>query len=382
MTAFPMTDEQRQLVDALRDFARKELNADVAERDRKGEFPLDLWKKCAAMDIMALPFPAELGGCGLDFLSTVMAMETLSYACKDAGLIHAIGTQLISGQLLNLFGSDDQKRRYLPAIARGELIAAQAITEADSGSDALSMLTRAAKDGDRFVLDGRKMFITNGSVADLIFVLAVTDPARKAMGGHSFFLCEKGQPGFSHGTPFDKMGLRTLSNCELVFESCALPAGALVGREGMGAVIFNEMMEWERILFAACHLGQLVRVQETCVRYAKERKQFGQPIGKFEFVSGKIARMKINQELLRLMVYQAAAKKDAKQRAALEASTVKVFGSESLKSACLDAVQVHGAYGFMTEYEIERDLRDSIAGTIYSGTVEMNLLIIARLLGL
>jgi alkylation response protein AidB-like acyl-CoA dehydrogenase len=382
MIDFSLTDEQQHLQKVIKDFARKELNDDIAGRDKKAEFSTALWSKCAAMDIMALPFPSEYGGCGLDFLTTTAAIEAFSYACKDSGLVHAVCTQLISGLLLNIFGNEDQKRQYLPLISRGEAIAAQAITEADSGSDALSMLTKAIKSGAQYVLDGRKMFITNGSIADLIFVLALTDPGRKTMGAHSFFLCEKERAGLSRGNPFEKMGLRTLQNCEIIFDSCGLPAANLVGREGQGAIIFNEMMEWERILFGACHLGNLTRIIETCVRYAKDRKQFGQPIGKFQSISNKIARMKINQELIRPLVYQAASHKDNNRRAAMEASIIKVFASESLKSACLDAVQIHGAYGYMTEFEIERDLRDSIAATIYSGTVEMNLLIIAKLLGL
>lgn len=382
MLDLSLTEEQKQLQKVIADFARKELNGDLAARDQKGQFPLDNWRKCASMDIMALPFPVELGGCGLDFLSTSIAIETLSYACKDSGLVLAIGTQLISGLLLNLFGNEEQKREYIPRLARGEIIAAQAITEADAGSDAFSMLTKAVRSEDQYIIDGRKMFTTNGSIADIIFVLAVTDPGRKTMGGHSFFVCEKGRTGLSHGNPFEKMGLRTLQNCELIFDACSLPSANLIGREGQGAIIFNEMMEWERILFGACHLGSLARIIETCVRYAKERKQFGQSIGKYQLVANKIARMKINQELIRPMIYQTAAQKDSNKRAAMEASVIKVFASESLKNACLDAVQIHGAYGYMVEYEIERDLRDSIASTIYSGTSEMNQLIIAKLLGL
>jgi len=377
-----LTAEQNQLRKTITDFSRKELNVDVAAHDRQGVFPLELWKKCAAMDIMALPFPEEYGGCGLDFLSTTVAIEALSYGCKDSGLVHGICAHLISGLLIKLFGSEEQKRLYLPRISRGEMIAAQAISEADAGSDVLSMLTKATRQGTEYIIDGRKMFISNASVADVILVLAVTDPGRKTMGAHSFFLLEKGVPGLSCGKAFEKMGLRTLQNSEVIIDVCPVSSDKLVGKEGQGAIIFNEMMEWERILFGACHLGSLTRVMETSVRYAKERKQFGQPIGKYQSVSNKIARMKISEELIRPLVHRAAAKKDLKQRAAKEASVIKVFASESLKSACLDAIQVHGAYGYMVEFEIEQDLRDSISSTIYSGTTEMNMQIIARLMGL
>jgi alkylation response protein AidB-like acyl-CoA dehydrogenase len=180
----------------------------------------------------------------------------------------------------------------------------------------------------------------------------------------------------------EKMGLRTLQNCELIFDGCTVPSTNLIGKEGQGALMFNEIMEWERILYGACHVGTMMRISETCVRYARERKQFGQPIGKFQSVANKIAKMKVNIELAKLMVYKAALMKDKRKRATMEASIIKVFASESLKSACLDAVQIHGAYGYMTEFEIEKDLRDSIASTIYSGTSEINTMIIAKLLGL
>jgi hypothetical protein len=226
------------------------------------------------------------------------------------------------------------------------------------------------------------MFVSNGPVADVVLVLALTDPRRKAMGAHSFFLCEKDYKGLSCGKPLEKMGLRTLQNCEIVLDSCKVPFENIVGREGQGALIFSEMMEWERILFGGCHLGNLNRIMEVCIRYAKERKQFGQPIGKYQSVSNKIARMKINHELIAPLVYLTAVQKSNNGRTAMGASVIKVFASESLKSACLDAIQIHGAYGYMSEFEIERDLRDSIASTIYSGTAELNMMIIARLLGL
>jgi alkylation response protein AidB-like acyl-CoA dehydrogenase len=232
------------------------------------------------------------------------------------------------------------------------------------------------------VIDGTKMFISNGPVADLVLVLAVTNPERKGFGAHSLLLVERDRPGFSAGRPFSKMGLRSLQNSELVFEGCRVPAGNLVGKAGQGSVLFHEIMEWERIVFGACHVGTLARLVERCVAQARDRKQFGQPIGRFQAISGKIVQMKVNLELARLMVYKAATLKDQGQRATLEASALKIFASESLRSAALDTVQIHGASGYMTETQLERDLRDSVAGTLYSGTVELNALIISKLLGL
>jgi hypothetical protein len=379
---FSITEQQRELQKAIIEFAQKELNQDVILRDKQSTFPLDLWQKCAQMDLMALPFPEKYGGCGMDFFTTVLSIEALASSCKDAGLVHAIITQLVSGLLLNLFGNEEQKTKYLIPVARGQKIAAQAVTEAEAGSDVFSLRTRAERRNGTYAIEGSKIFISNGSIANFVFVLALTNPAKKTLGSHSFFIVEKGQKGFDSGKPIEKMGLRTLQNSELVFDGCIIPAANLVGKEGQGAVIFHEIMEWERILFGACHVGTMMRITEAGVNQARKRRQFGQPIGKFQSISEKIARMKMSGELARLMVYKAAVLKDERKRAALEASIIKVFAGESLKEACMDALQIHGAFGYMTEAEVERDLRDSVASTIYSGTSEINTLIIARLLGL
>jgi alkylation response protein AidB-like acyl-CoA dehydrogenase len=373
--------QQEDLRQTIVRFAKKELNRDVVERDRTAEFPLELWRKCAELDLCALPFPEEHGGCGLDFVTTVLAVEALAYACHDSGLVHALLTQLVSGVAINIYGSPELKQHHLPAVCRGESIVAQAATEADSGSDVFSMRTRAVQQDGAYVVTGNKMFISNGPLADIVLVLALTNPERKGFG-HSMLLVEKDTPGFSSSRAFEKMGLRTLQNSELVFEECRVPGENLIGKEGQGALIFTEVMEWERVLFGACHVGTMMRIVEACTAFAKERKQFGQPIGKYQAVSSKIARIKMNLELARLMVLKAAALKDDGRRAALEAAIIKVFASESLRSACLDAVQIHGASGYMTETQIERELRDSVASTIYSGTVELNTVIISKLLGL
>jgi hypothetical protein len=380
---FSYTDEQVDLRESIIKFSAQELNEDIAEHDRKGIFPADKWKKCADMQIMALPFPEEYGGHGADFLTTVLSYNALGYACKDAGLVHAIGTQILCGLQILMFGNDEQKKRLLPAVCKGEKILAQAITEPGSGSDALSMRTRAEKADDaQYILNGSKIFITNGPIADVVVVYAVTDPAKKTLGGISCFIVEKEFAGFERCKPLEKMGLKTLQNGELVFENCSVPPTNLLGREGQGALIFNESMELERCFLPAAHLGTMERVTEKCVRYVNERSAFGHNIGKFQSVANKIAQMKVNIELSKLMLHKAAVLKDQKKRASLEASIGKLFISESLKKTCLDAVQIHGGYGFMTEYEIERDLRDSIASTIYSGTSEMQHNMIARMMGL
>ena len=378
---FTLTDPQLELRRTIVELG-KTLGGGMIQRDHEAMFSRELWRKCAALGICGLPFPEAYGGAGQDLLTTAISVEALAYSCRDAGLVHALLTQLVAGVALNTFGSDALKQRYLPALCSGEQIFAQAATEAGAGSDVFAMRTRAEPVDGGYVLNGTKLFISNGPVADVVIVLAASSAERKGFGGHSLFAVERGTPGFRAGKPFLKMGLRTLLNSELVFEDCHVPAQNLVGKPGQGQLAFHEVMEWERILFAAAHVGTMARVGEACVAHAKSRQQFGQPIGKFQAVATKIARMQMNTELARLLVHKAATLKDRGKRATFEAAAIKVFAAESLRDACLDAVQIHGASGYMTESEIERDLRDSIAGTIYSGTVEVNLDIIARLAGL
>ena len=376
------TEEQKALRKTVSDFARRELNPGVAERDRTSTFPRDLWERCAEMRILAMPFPESCGGDGFDFVTTVAVFHVLGYACKDSGLVHSLVTQVICGMQIYLFGNQEQKNQLLPELASGKLIYSQGITEPGSGSDAFAMRTNAVKAEGGYTLNGTKTMISNAPVADRALIFAVTDPTKKVLGGLSCFLIFKGNPGFYAGKPMEKMGLRTMMNGEIVLNDCYVPASSLVGREGQGAILFNEALEWERILISACLLGQLERVLEECIQYAKEREAFGQSIGSFQAISHKIAKMKMNSELGRLALYNAASLKNLHNRAALECSITKLFISESLKQACLDAVQIRGGYGYMLEYGVERELRDSIASTIYSGTSEIQVNIIARLAGL
>ncbi|MCX5747659.1 MAG: acyl-CoA dehydrogenase family protein, partial [Proteobacteria bacterium] len=305
--SFTCTEQQDQWRTTIVEFARAQLNAGIIQRDHEAVFSQAQWRKCAALGLCGLPFPEVYGGGDLDFLSTVLSVEALAYACHDAGLVHAILTQLLTGISIRIFGSDEQKQRYLPPLCDGTKIVAQAATESDSGSDVFAMRTRAER-GDGYVLNGSKFFISNGPNADFVLVLAATADTAKH---HSMFIVERAFPGFRAGKPLMKMGLRTLLNSELVFEDCHVPLANLVGKEHQGSVIFGEAMEWERILIAAAHLGTMRRVHESCTAYAKSRHQFGQAIGKFQAVSTKIARMQMNAELARLMVYKAASLKDA-----------------------------------------------------------------------
>lgn len=379
---FELTDEQKLWRETIVRFSREELDYDLAEQEKSGVFPWEAWRKCADMQLMALPFPEQYGGGGVDFLTTVLSLNAFGYACKDAGLVHAIATQILCGLQLYLFGSEELKEKYLPVLCRGEKVFAQAITEPGSGSDALSMRTRAEKKGDLFCLNGSKTFITNGPMADVVIVFAVTDPQKKSLGGISCLVIEEDLKGFQKCKPLEKMGLCTLQNGELFFDNCEVATDRLLGKEGQGAIIFNESMEWERSLLPAAHLGTMERILETSVKYAKERSAFGKAIGSYQSVANKLSLMKMNIELGKGILYRCATLKDRKKRAPLEASICKLFISESLKQSCLDSVQIHGGYGYMREYEIERDLRDSIASTIYSGTSELQHNIISRFMGL
>ncbi len=380
---FTLSDTQLIQWESIVEFSRRELNANVRENDSKGSFPMENWKKCAEMGLLSLITPEQYGGVGEDLLSSALSIEAFSYGCEDGGLVHAVITQLCCIVLLSLYGTQQQKQNYLGRLSSGELIAAQSITEPDAGSDVLAMRTRVEGRDIGYLITGSKVFISNGPLADLVFVFAKSGEGKSSFGGDvSCLMVEKGSAGYSVGSPLSKMGLRTLQNSELFFDEVCVPEDMMLGKSGHGMFIFNECIEWERVFMTAAHLGTLERVLEKSVNYVKTRKQFGKEIGKNQSVSNKLGAMKMNLELGKLMLYKMAWLKDQGKRVPLEASLGKLFVSESLKSACLDAVQVHGAYGYMQEYDVERDLRDSVAATIYSGTSEMQRNIIASILGL
>jgi L-prolyl-PCP dehydrogenase len=379
---FTFTKEQQEFRKTIIDFARRELNPGLVERDKTGTFSRELWDKCAEMRLMALPFPESMGGDGFDLVTTMAIYHALGYACKDAGLIMALATQLICGFTIQLFGNPQQIEQLMPDLVSGKLIYCQGITEPGSGSDAFAMRTSAVKRNNGYALNGTKTMISNGPITDRALIYAVTDPNRKTLSKISCFLVSKEDAGFSTGKPLEKMGLRTLMNGELICTDCHIPASAMIGCEGQGVMLFSEVVEWERVLVAAYLTGTLERVMEECVHYAKDREAFGKPIAELQAISHKIAAMKMNVELGRLALYNSASLKNRRKGAAMETSVAKLFISESLKQACLDAVQIRGGYGYMTEYEVERDLRDSIATTIYSGTSEMQANTLARFAGL
>ena len=381
---FALSEDQKLLYDQVARFARQELCKGAGERDREQAFPHDLWLACGAMGLQGLPVPEAYGGSGLDSLSTAIALEALGYGCEDAGLVFSICAHLLSCVVpIWKYGSEEQKQRYLPGLCDGTRIGVHAMTEPGSGSDAFALRTRAVPDGaGGFRIDGTKIFISNGPVADLVIVFAMTDAAKGYHGGVTAFLVEQGTPGFRVSQKLEKMGLRSSPLGELVFDDVHVPAEAVLGGVGAGSTMFTRAMDWERTCLFASHVGQLERLLEKSVDYARQRTQFGQPIGKFQGVSHKVADMKVMLEAARLLVYRAAWRLDRSKSGSLDASIAKLFVSESLVRAALDTVQIFGGYGLMAEYDVERNLRDALCSTIYSGTSEMQRNIIARWLGL
>jgi alkylation response protein AidB-like acyl-CoA dehydrogenase len=378
---FAWNEEQAAFRKEVLRFAREELKDDVIARDHNEEFSRPLWEKCAKFGIQGLPIPVEYGGGGADILTTVCALEALGYGCHDNGLLFSINAHMWSSEIpIWNFGTEAQKKKYLPGLVSGGL-GLHAMTEPGSGSDAYSLKTRAERKGDKYILNGSKTFSSNAPNADVTIVFANLDPTR-GPNGVTAFLVDKGTPGFTVGRKLHKMGLRTSPMAEIALQDCEIPVENLLGKEFGGQAVFTSSMEWERICILASHLGAMQRIMETCVKYAKERKQFGEPIGKFPAIANKIADMDVRLETGRLVLYKAAWMKSQGRHPLREASIAKLYVSEACVKSCLDAIQLHGGYGYMTEYELERELRDAIAGTIYSGTSEVHRVIIANMQGL
>ena len=379
---FDLTDDQKAFRSTLIDFASRHLNQGIAERDEAHEFSHESWKKCAEFGIQGLPIPESYGGQGADPLTMVLAMEALGYSCRDNGLIFSLNAQMWSCEVpIVRFGTEEQKQRYLPGLCDGSIIGIQGMSEPDSGSDAFSLATLARREGDEFVLNGSKTFITNAPVADVFVVFASSDRSKGAFG-LSAFLVDRQTPGVDIGTPFRKMGLRTSPMSEIVFKDCRIPATNLLGPFGAGMAIFNHSMEWERGIILASAVGTMQRQLEAAVAYARQRRQFGQPIGKFQAVSHKLADMKVQLEAGRLLLYQLGWAMGNGRATGMESAMVKLFLSESLVRSSMESILIHGGYGYMTDSEIERDLRDAIAGRIYSGTSDIQRNLIARFMGL
>jgi alkylation response protein AidB-like acyl-CoA dehydrogenase len=380
---FSFTEEQQILKETIVRFASKELNDRILERDRQHLFPQGLWLKAGELRLQGLPVPEKYGGSGLDPLSTAIALEALGYGCEDSGLVFSICAHLLSCVIpIWKFGSEEQKQRYLSKLCNGSFIGVHAMTEPGAGSDAFAMTTKAEACENGYRINGTKTFISNGSIADLVIVFAVTNPAKGYYGGVTAFIVEKATAGFRASQTFEKMGLRTAPLSELVFDGVWVRPDAVLGGVGAGSAIFSHAMDWERVCLFASHVGTMERLLEKTIAYAVTRRQFGQVIGKYQGVSHRIADMKVHLEAARLLVYKAASLLDRTKTVSLDAAMAKLFVSESLVKIALDSLQIHGGNGYMVEYGLERAVRDAIGSTIYSGTSEIQRNIIARWLGL
>ncbi len=374
-------EDQRALRAGLAEWCEA-LSADHIEQDASGVFPWDKWKLIKECGILRLPFDECWGGLGQDLLTTMYVLEGLGYGCRDGGLNFSVSTHIVStGIPVQNFGSADLKARYMPAICAGDRIGAHAITEPDGGSDALAMRTRARRDGDHYVLDGSKTFVSNGAVADLFVIYAKTHPDAGPLG-LTPFLVERGTPGFEISKPIAKMGLRTSPLTELFFHECRVPADNVIGRPGGGFIVLDHVMKWEILCSFVINLGEMEQRLERCIDYARTRKQFGAPIGSFQAIAHKIADMKVGVELTRKCLFGAAETVFENKNATTDLAIAKLVASEHNLASAAAAVQIFGGNGYMAEYGLEKDLRNAVAGTIYSGTSEIQRNRISSMLGL
>jgi alkylation response protein AidB-like acyl-CoA dehydrogenase len=374
--------EQAEFFDSVYRFAGT-LSDDVRELDRTGGFSRENWDRCGRFGIQGLPAPEAYGGGGADAVTTMLALEALGYGCADNGLVFSINAHLWTSVVpLWTFGTEDQKGRWLPGLCEGSIVGCHTITEPEAGSDAFGMRATGRKVGDGFVLNGRKTFITNAPIADLFIVFTRTEPEGIGPFGISAFLVERGTAGLIVESATEKLGLRTSPMSDVVLDDCFVPASAMLGGPGHGGEIFQASMRWERACIMASQVGTMRRTMDACIAYARQRRQFGQPIAKYESVADKIANMKIAVEASRALVLRVGWLMDHGHDTTTDAAVAKAFVSEANVRTHLDAVQVHGGYGYMTEFGVERALRDAVGGTIYSGTTEIQRRIIARGLGL
>jgi alkylation response protein AidB-like acyl-CoA dehydrogenase len=380
---FTLSTEQESMRREIVKFARATLNDGVIARDREQEFSRELWRECARIGLLGLPVPEEYGGAGLDPLSTAIALDAFGYGCTDHGLVFSVCAHLLSCVIpVWRFGNEEQKQKYLPGLCDGSIVGIHAMTEPGSGSDSFALRTRAEVDGEGFRINGSKTFISNAPVADVIIIFAMTDPVKGYHGGVTAFLTERGTTGLTVSRKIEKMGLRTSPFGELAFDDLWLPKTAILGSLGGGSHIFTHAMDWERICLFASHVGQIERLMEQAVKYARTRQQGGKAIGKYQGVAHKIADMKVQLEAARLLTYKSASRLDKTRAVSLDAAMTKLFVSETLVRTALDVLQVYGGYGYTVEYEVERAVRDALGSTIYSGTSEVQRNIIAAWMGL
>lgn len=372
---FTLTREQEFVKQMVKEFAENEVKPIAAEIDETERFPIENVKKMARFNMMGIPFPVEYGGAGGDNLSYIIAVEELSKVCGSTGVILSAHTSLCAG-LIHQFGNAMQKEKYLIPLAKGEKLGAFGLTEPNAGTDAAGQQTTAILEGDHYVINGSKIFITNGGAADTFVIFAMTDKS-KGVKGISAFILEKGYKGFSIGKKENKLGIRASSTTELIFENCIVPKENLVGQEGKGFGIAMKTLDGGRIGIAAQALGIAEGAYEEALKYMKERKQFGKSLSAFQGLQWMIAELDVKIEAARFLVYKAAKNKDNGLPYSVEAARAKLFASETAMEVTTKVVQIFGGYGYTKDYPVERMMRDAKITEIYEGTSQVQKMVIA-----
>ena len=372
---FSLSKQEQLFLQMIREFAEKEVKPLAAEVDESERFPMETVQKMAKLGIMGIPFPVELGGAGGSNILYTMAVEELSRVCATTGVIVSAHTSLCCAPIME-HGTPEQKAKYLPKLASGEWIGAFGLTEPNAGTDASAQQTIAVKEGDHYVLNGSKIFITNAGYAHVYIIMAMTDKS-KGTKGISAFIVEKDFPGFSIGTKEKKMGIRGSSTTELIFQDCIVPKENLLGKEGQGFVIAMTTLDGGRIGIASQALGLAQGALDNTIAYVKERKQFGRALAKFQNTQFQLADMHTKVEAARLLVYKAARAKDTQKKYSLEAAMAKLYAAEVAMEVTTKAVQLHGGYGYTREYDVERMMRDAKITEIYEGTSEVQRMVIS-----
>lgn len=370
------TEEQEMIRKMVRDFAQKEVAPIAAEIDEKGIVPFENIKKMGQLGLLGLTVTEKYDGGGADAISYVIAIEELAKVCASTAIVMAVQNSLVCAGI-EKFGTEEQKDKFLKPLARGEKLGAFALTEPGAGSDVAAMLSTAVRDGNVYVINGRKHFITNGGFADIVILFAMTDKSQRHRG-ITAFIVEKERKGFSVGKEEHKMGIRGTNTCELIFEDVHVPAANRLGEEGQGFKIAMTVLDGGRIGVAAQAVGIAQAAYEAALKYSKERVQFGQPICQFQAIQWMLADMATRIEAARLLTYNAALKKQSGEPFSKEASMAKLFASETAVWVADRAVQIHGGYGYMKEYSVERNYRDAKITEIYEGTSEVQRMVIAR----
>jgi alkylation response protein AidB-like acyl-CoA dehydrogenase len=373
---FELTEEQIQIRDAAKDFAENEIAPSQIQRDIKAEFPYDIVKKLGELGFMGMMVPPEWGGAGLDTMCYVLALEEISKVDASVGVIMSVNNSLVCYGI-NKWGTNEQKEKYLKPLASGQMLGAFCLSEPEAGSDATAQRTTGVRDGNYFILNGMKNWITNGSTADVYFMQAMTQP-EKGHKGISTFLVEKKFPGVEIGVKEDKLGIRGSDTTSIGLNNVRVPAENLLGEEGQGFKFAMETLNGGRIGIGAQALGIAQASLEAAVKYSKQRKAFDKPIADLQAIQFKLADMAVNTQAARMLLYKAAVTKDADETYIKEAAMAKLYTSKVAVANALEAIQVHGGYGYVREYLVERYLRDAKITEIYEGTSEIQRIVIAR----